>query len=304
MFKKFVSLLCVILPSAPTRFLYRLCGRRIGKNARLPALSYIHADEMSLGNDVDIRRFVFIRVHRLSVGANSIISYGTQIKGPASFTCKDNSYLGIHCIFHCLEDVSLGFYSGLGPRCTVYTHGSFLPVTMGYPAKFAPVVIEDFVWIAMEVAIMPGAHIESNCIINPGVVISSRVKSNSLIQQNPNQYAIQDLSRLQRISKKSPRFYHHKMITAFLEAQALAFQNEQDSATFVLSDRSRFISYPETNCIEYQVNPKKKIRYDLEHFSVDPSRNARHREFLSFIRLRFGVTLRTRYRSSSPDIPG
>jgi acetyltransferase-like isoleucine patch superfamily enzyme len=247
---------------------------------------------------------VFIKVHRLSVGANSIISYGTQIKGPASFTCKDNAFLGIHCIFHCLEDVSLGFYSGLGPRCTVYTHGSFLPVTMRYPAKFAPVVIEDYVWIAMAVVIMPGAHIESNCIINPGVVINARVKSNSLIQQNPDLIMIQDLSRLQKISKKGAGYYHRKMITAFLESLSLTFLNEKDSTTFILPDQSRFISYPETNCIEYRVHPKKKILYDLGHFTVDQSRNSRHREFLSFIRLRFGVTLRTRYRSSSPDIPG
>ena len=48
---------------------------------------------------------------------------------------------------------------------------------MGYPAKFAPIVIEDFVWIAMEVKIMPGAHIAGNCIINRSASAQRHVRA-------------------------------------------------------------------------------------------------------------------------------
>ena len=185
MLKKMVAGLCFVLPASPTRLLYRLCGHRIGRNVRIPALSFVHAEEMTIGNDVHIRRFVYISVRKLSLGANTIVSYGSQIKGEAGFSCQDNCFMGIHFLVHCLENVSLGFYSGLGPRSTVYTHGSFLPVTMGYPVRFAPVVMEDHVWIAMEVTVMPGAHIERNCIINPGGVVQGRIRENSIRQLDP-----------------------------------------------------------------------------------------------------------------------
>jgi acetyltransferase-like isoleucine patch superfamily enzyme len=300
MFKHLTAVFSVILPSAPTRFLYRLCGQRIGKNVRMPCFSYIHADEITLGDDVDIRRFVFVHLHKFSVGANSIISYGTQIKGSASFSCGDNAFIGVHCIIHCAEDVTLGFYSGMGPRSTVYTHGSFLPVTMGYPAKFAPVIMEDYVWIGMEVTIMPGAHIESNCIINPGVVVQSRIKSNSLIQLSSSHHTVLDLARLQKISKKSVPYYHDKIIASFLKSRALSFQHAPDSNLYALADGRVFISDPEANGIELRQKNGRTIRYDLERFYTDRSRNSFHRDFLAHIRLRFGIALRTRYGSPRP----
>lgn len=293
--KKVVSFLCYLLPSWPTRFLYRLCGYRIGKNTKMPVFSYIFADEMAIGNDVNIRRLVYIRVRRLTVGANTIISYGSQIKGVAGFTCGDNCFIGIHCLIHCAEDVTLGFYSGFGPRSTVYTHGSFLPLTMGYPAKFAPVVLEDFVWVGMEVTIMPGAHIERNCIINPGVVIQGRVKSDSFVQLDAKQYVIHDLSRLQKISKKDTAYWHDRIITTFLNSKSVAFEYDAQAKTYAVPGRFAFVSHPETNSIELLVSGKKII-YDLEHYDVTASRREFHREFLDFIRLYYGLTLRTRYR--------
>jgi acetyltransferase-like isoleucine patch superfamily enzyme len=297
MLKKLVAILCVVLPSSPTRFLYRLCGWRIGRNVRIPVLSYVYADEISIGNDACVRRLVYIKVRKLSLGANTIISYGTQLKGKASLSCGDNSFFGVHCIIHCAEDVSLGYYSGLGPRCTIYTHGSFLPVTMGYPAKFAPVVIEDFVWIAMAVTIMPGAHIERNCIINPGVVVQGHVRSNSIIQQDTAQYQIHDLVRLQKLSRKSVPYYHEKIVSSFLESCSIPFRHEPDLLSHRLPNGRVFISCPEANSIELRLNDHTKIVYDLEHFYADPSRDSLHLAFLDHIRLHFGLTLRTRYRT-------
>jgi len=293
--KKLVAGLCFFLPSRPTRFLFRLCGHRIGRNVRIPALAFVHAEEMTIGNDVDIRRFVYVHVLKLSLGANTIVSYGSQIKGEAGFSCEDNCFLGIHCLVHCLENVSLGFYSGLGPRCTVYTHGSFLPVTMGYPAKFAPVVIEDHVWTAMEVTVMPGAHIERNCIINPGVVVQGRIRANSIIQLDPRSYGVHDLSRLQKISEKDMSHWHHQIISAFLSSQSASYQHDAGVASYSVPGRYMFISCPETNSIELHIR-KERILYDLDKFYTDESRRLIHKKFLAFIRLRHGLTLRTRYR--------
>ena len=261
----------------------------------MPALSYVHAEDMAIGNDVTVRRFVFISVRRLSVGANTILSYGCQIKGEAGFSCGDSCFFGIHCLIHCVEDVTFGFYSGLGPRCTVYTHGSFLPVTQGYPARFAPVVVEDRVWVAMSVTVMPGVHIESDCIVNPGVVVQGRIKSHSLLQLEASCMDRLDLKRLRLISQKDPSYWHHRIITEFLGSMGAAFRHDASSGSYAVSGRFTFVSRPEANTIELRVG-RDKILYDLEGFYADESRRRVHRRFLAFIRLRHGLTLRTRYR--------
>jgi acetyltransferase-like isoleucine patch superfamily enzyme len=295
MLRLLIAGLCFVLPSRPTRILFRLCGHRIGRNARIPAFSFIHADEMELGDDVDIRRFVYIRVRRLRLRANTIVSYGCQIKGDAGFFCGDSCFLGIHCLVHCVENVTFGAYSGLGPRCTVYTHGSFLPATQGYPVRFAPVVLEDHVWIAMEVTIMPGSHVERNCIINPHVVVQGRVRSNSIIQIDPKSYDVLDLRRLQLIGNKDVAFWHRQIITGFLKSRGLAFNHNERAGAYVVTGRITFVSRPDVNTIEIQIG-RKRIAYDLESFVADESRDPIHKKFMAFIRLHFGLTLKTRYR--------
>ena len=88
MFQEFISALAFVLPSGLTKLLFQLAGHEVGKNAHLSLFSYIHAHEIKIGNDVDIRPLVFIRVGSLHVGHNSIISFGAQIKGRKGFFTK------------------------------------------------------------------------------------------------------------------------------------------------------------------------------------------------------------------------
>jgi acetyltransferase-like isoleucine patch superfamily enzyme len=250
---------------------------------------------MTLGNDVDIRRLVFVRLHRFSIGANTILSYGCQIKGEAGFSCEDSCFLGVHCLIHCVEDVSFGRYTGLGPRCMVYTHGSFLPATQGYPVKFAPVVLEDHVWVAMGVTIMAGAHIERNCIINPHVVVQGRIKSDSIVQIDPQTYSVHDLSRLQLVSKKDTATWHDRIIRGFLGSLSVPFQHDEESARYTVPGKYTFVSITEANAIELHIG-RSRILYDLEGFTACQSRRRIHKKFMAFIRLHFGLTLKTQYR--------
>ncbi len=295
MIKFFVAVVCVLLPSSLTRVLFRLCGYRIGRNVRIPALSFVYAREMTLGNDVDIRRFCFIHLRRLALGANTIVSYGCQIKGEAGFTCGDFCFLGVQCIIHCVEDVTFGNYSGLGPRCTVYTHGSFLPVTEGYPSRFAPVVFEDRVWVAMEVSVMPGAHVERNCVINPHVVVQGRIKADSILQLDPKAFARHDLRRLQLIARKDAVHWHHQIISGFLTSRSLKYLYDEGASSYTVPGKLIFLSKPEENSIELRTG-RSHIVYDLEHFQAGECHKPIHKAFLGYIRLHFGLVLKTRYR--------
>ena len=296
MIKKLVSLLAILLPSRATCLLYRMVGHKIGRNVRISFLSYVYADKIELGNDVDIRHFVFISVSGLSIGNNTIISFGTQIKGEKNFSAGDNSFIGVHCIIHCEENVTLGFYSGFGPRCTVYTHGSFLPVNKGYPARFKEVVLEDYVWTGMTVTMLPGAYIESNCIINPGVVISSRIKSNTIVQFNQSALSHLSLSRLRRILKKNNLHYHKHILSNFLEYCKARYSHDEANNSFKVNGQFEFKYFPDDNKIKLINSREKEITYDLENFYTDYSTQDIHKKFLYFLRRRFGISLRTVYR--------
>ena len=60
MMKELLSALSILLPSFATCIFFRLLGHKIGKNVKIGFLSYVYADEIEIGNDVDIRTLVFI----------------------------------------------------------------------------------------------------------------------------------------------------------------------------------------------------------------------------------------------------
>lgn len=295
MTKKAISALCFLLPSSITCAIFRLLGHKVGRNVKIPIFTYIYAEEIELGNDVDIRNFVFISVSKLSIGCNSIISYGTQMRGDKSFEAQDNCFIGAHCLINCDEDVKIGFYSGFGPRCTIYTHGSFLPVTKGYPARFEKVVLEDYVWTGMAVTFLPGAYIESNCIISPGVVLNSRIKTNTLVKVNPSSYGEFDLQRLQRFSRKSNVYYHEEILRKFFQYYKIKSEHNKADNSFVVKGKYIFKYFPDNNIIELLYYNDKKITYNLESYYTGHSKLKIHKDFLFFLRRRFGLTLRTKY---------
>ena len=296
MIKKIVSAVCIFLPSGLSRVLFRLAGHKIGRKSRLPLLSYVFAEQLELGNDVDIRPFVFINVHECRIGSNSIISYGSQITGSKGFYTKDNCFIGPHCIIHCEENISLGFYSGLGARCIIYSHGSFLPVNKGYPAKFSEVVIEDFVWTAIGVLFLPGSHVESNCIINAGVVVGSHIPSGTLLQNDSRQFQKTDLNKILNFSRRDNRYYHKKIINSFLSYLKVDFSVSSDTNKYQCSNGYRFESEPEANRIAMFIPGKDRpVFYDFENYYCDLSSDKIHKEFLPFLRLHFGIILRTNY---------
>ena len=294
--KRIAAALAFCLPSCLTRPLFKLVGHRVGRNTSLPFFSFVCAEQMELANDVDIRPFVFISVSRLVIGSNTIVSFGTQVKGEKGFYAGDNCFIGAHSIIHCDEDVRFGFYSGIGPRCIIYTHGSFLPVTLGYPAALAEVVLEDFVWTAMGVMFLPGSHVEPNCIINPGVVVSGRVAAGTRLQMSPDATTRIDQMKLLRFSRRSAAYYHRAIIRGFLTTQRASWEESEEGAVFRSGDGRGFRSIPATNTIELLDGNRRIAAYDLEGFYATESTHTTHRKFLAYVRRRFGLTLRTIYR--------
>ena len=294
--KRFAAAVGFCLPSCLTRVLFRLVGHRVGRNTRLPVFTYIFAEHVELGNDVDIRHFVFVSLKTVVIGNNTILSFGTQVTGKKGFETGDNCFVGAHTIIHCDENVGFGFYSGVGPHSMIYTHGSFLPATLGYPVAFAEVILEDFVWSAMRVSFLPGAHVERNCIINPGVVVSGRVPANTRLQMSKESVTRFDNNKLLRFAHRTPAYYHQSIIRSFLETEGMACEECEKGTLFRSKDGLEFRSIPDANQIELWCNGSKSVTYDLDGFYADESNLAIHQTFLTYVRRHYGLTLRTKYR--------
>jgi hypothetical protein len=170
-----------------------------------------------------------------------------------------------------------------------------LPVIKGFPVKFEKVVLKDYVWTGMAVTFLPGTYIESNCIINPGVVLDSRIKTNTLVKINPSAFSKFDLQKLQRLSKKSNEKYHEEIMTKFCEYYEMNYEHNNENNSYIVEKNNVFKCFPDRNIIEFQSYNGRKISYDLEKYYTDRSKNEIHKNFMWFLRRRYGLSLRTRY---------
>jgi hypothetical protein len=143
---------------------------------------------------------------------------------------------------------------------------------------------------------LPGAHVERNCIINPGVVVSGRVPADTRLQMSAEAVKHINQANLLRFSRRSPAYYHQAIIRGFLTAEGVAWEESENGAVFRFGRGSEFLSSPALNSLELKNGIQRIALYDLESFYVTPSNNGMHRRFLAYIRRRFGLTLRTSYR--------
>lgn len=289
----------MVFPSRISVLLLRLMGHNIGKNAYISPFSFISSRKIDIGNDSELRFFTFINCNNFKIGNNTIISYGVQIKGDKSFSTGDNCFVGTRSILHCDEDIVMGFYSAIGIKNLIYTHSSFLPSSMGYPVKVEPVFIGDFVWLSMNVSVLAGAKIGSNCIIGPGVIINSLIPDHTIIEQNPTTYRKFNKKNFQNLLKGKTENIFNDIITSFLKSNNFKYELRDNFIEFIYHNKpykykldlngERFI----VNFCDF--SDKVITSYDFDNFYCENSNNKLHKDLLFFLRRQYGVTLRTNY---------
>ena len=130
MIREIVSVLCVMLPSTLTCMIYRLLGHNIGINAKIPIFSYVHANEINIGNDVCIKQLVLIRVEKLSIGDNSIIGISTNIGHEAQIA--NNCVFSSNCVV--ARRAKVNDHVWVGPSSVIREHviiGKYAQIKLG-----------------------------------------------------------------------------------------------------------------------------------------------------------------------------
>ena len=185
--KKFVTLLSVLLPTKIRIFVLNKLGHQISKKAILLKFSIVLADKIILEDNSRLESFSIVTgIKLLHLKRGSGISSFAYISGNHKLFLDERALIGSRSIVNTgAGDVTFGKYSVLSPRSTIYTHGTFLPITHGYSIKNQGVSVGSYTWIMQNASIGPGVTIGSNTIVLPGSVVVKQVKDDTVVYDTP-----------------------------------------------------------------------------------------------------------------------
>lgn len=133
-----------------------------------------------------IRRF-FCRFIFKSMGKNVSIENGAFFSSGREIEIGDNSGLGLDC--RVTGPLKIGNGVMMGPDVMIFTQNHETE-RMDIPmwkqtAPKKPVIIEDDVWIAARVIILPGVTVKKGSILAAGAVVTKDVPEYAVVGGNP-----------------------------------------------------------------------------------------------------------------------
>jgi acetyltransferase-like isoleucine patch superfamily enzyme len=191
--------LVFLAPPPVKKLLLRLCCEAdIAPSARIGWLSSVVGRRVVLGPHSRVAACTLVRCGgAVELGAHAEVSSFTLVYGAASFRLGRHGYVGPQCLVNADEDVRIGDLSALGPRSMVFTHGSFLPATEGYPTRLAGVRIGERSWLAAGVFVHPGVTVGDDVLVNSRAVVTQDLPAGCAAEGVPAR-PVQPLARLRR----------------------------------------------------------------------------------------------------------
>ncbi len=142
----------------------------IGRYARIGSGSLLEAESITIGEDAKINEQVFL---------------GGLSSPESHFRLGARTILMQHTFINAARPVTIGDDTGIGGRCSIFTHGSWQNMLEGYPVTFAPVTIGNNVWIPWQVFIMPGVTIGDGATVGAGSLVARDIPAGSLAVGSP-----------------------------------------------------------------------------------------------------------------------
>jgi len=196
------------LPSPLKRALYRLRGYTVHASAKLGfgcvirgehvvigpevsigMLATIMGKKIELGPRVRIGRLSYLNTAVISIGENTRIGSQVVVGGMQSvdseFRMGSNGILMEWSFVNTTKPVIIGNDVGIGGHCLLFTHGLWPNTFDGFPSQFAGITIEDEVWIAWRVSILPGVTIGARSIISTDACVVKDIPALCLAAGTP-----------------------------------------------------------------------------------------------------------------------
>lgn len=135
-------------------------------------------------------RYQLVRRIFLSCGKNVNIERRANFGSGREIVIGDNSGLGTHCQIP--SNTIIGCNVMMGPNCHIlpYNHrfdSIDIPMCQQGAIEKRQTVIEDDIWIGMNVTMTPGRHISKGSIIGACCVLTKDFPEYSIVGGNPSQ---------------------------------------------------------------------------------------------------------------------
>jgi maltose O-acetyltransferase len=127
-------------------------------------------------------RMAALRAVGVEVGQGAQIAPGVRLRGAGRFALGAGSGINTDVLIDCNADVVLGRNVKIGPNCALITsdHSFGPPEDRCGPPKARPIVIEDGVWLAVGVTVLPGVTIGAGSFLAPNTVVRVSVPPNTM----------------------------------------------------------------------------------------------------------------------------
>jgi len=225
------------LPSDFKLFIYKCLGAYIGKQVELGIGSYIipfdyDFKKIHISDNVKIQENVKIYAKHLYLGNRVIIKNNTTIWGRSDLRMGTGAYIDQHCLIDLRYNVTLGKNAGIGADSWLYTHGVWHSILSGAPVKFGPIIIQDRVWIAANVFIMPDITIGEDAIVGARSVVTKNIKSDSMVAGNPAKEIGKTSGSTRKLTREDKIQIIQKIISDFVVVFDSKISNYKDTGGY------------------------------------------------------------------------
>ena len=294
--KNIFHIIAFFFPSPINIWLHRLAGSSIGKHTTIHPGVLLWVNNLIIKDNSIIKFGSFINVRTLKIGRKSSIGFFTLVNGMDDLIIKDACIIGARSMINCDRSVTFEYYSGNGPGCYIYTHGSFLPVTEGYHAVFAPVIIKEKVWIQMNCKIGPGVTIGEGSVILPGTVLIENIEPNKMVVGDPAKLTKVPLLR-KSISDEKIKDFAMEILSKYCEwsnEYELTNWKFENGVLMIKHKRNKLsVSVDCDSDIVIFTEPGKKrdgMYFNLRDLTTDTARHSEKLKLELFMRLHYGLT--------------
>jgi acetyltransferase-like isoleucine patch superfamily enzyme len=144
---------------------------------------------MHIGKQTKLSSLSALWPHKVAIGKNCLLQrnivftfYGPYSEG-RSIEIKDNVFIGKDCEFNINCSIIINSYSNVSSGCKFidHDHGIKLNELIGpQPAVKKEIIIEEDVWLGVNVVVLKGVTIGRGAVVGAGAVVTRSIPSNEI----------------------------------------------------------------------------------------------------------------------------
>lgn len=296
MIRTILQVIAFFFPPPFNVWLHRLYGARIGKRVRIHPGVMIIARKLEIGDAAKIRFGTMVNIRSFKVGRKSLIGYFLIAKGISNLHIGDACVIGPKTIINCDCPVTLGYYCGIGPGSSLFTHGSLLPVTEGYKATFGPIEMKDKSWVTLRCTVGPNVTIGEKSIAMPGTVLLESIASGRMVSGDPAKLInIPNITLGKQITDLES--FAGKLLAAYCEWSNENFDTQWEIKSGVLYIKKRWRTYTISINEESSIvlltrsgETRNGMYFNIADLTTDPAHSRIKEHFDDYMRLYYGLT--------------